>query len=332
MLVSFIVKSDAESDNPMGTPFSFYGAARINEKLVVGIGANSPYGNSLVWGDDWDGRYLIQDLSLQAIFVQPTLSYAVTPKISVGGGPVFAFGGVELNKALPLQSAEGDAQVTLEGNTVAYGFNLGLLVKLSPDISFGVNYRSEVLMKMEGGDATFNVPASMRANFPEGNTFSAELPMPSNLTFGLGWQASEKLLLAFDLQNVGWSTYKELNFDFEENTAALQDSENARNYENTMIYRIGAEYQALESLKVRAGIYYDETPIPVDYLTPETPGSNKTGISTGLSFSLNSNLTVDASLLYITAEERTDGYAPLNYYGTYNSSAWIPGVGLSWSF
>jgi long-chain fatty acid transport protein len=321
-----------ESDNPMGTPFSIYGAMRLNEKLVIGIGANSPYGNSLVWGDDWDGRYLIQDLSLQAIFVQPTVSYAITPKISVGGGPVAVFGAVKLNKALPLQSENGDGQVTLEGNTVAYGYNLGLFVKLTSDISLGVNYRSEVDVEMEEGDATFSVPESMQGNFPEGNTFSAALPMPSNLTFGLGWQATDKLLLAVDLQSVGWSAYQELNFDFEVNTVALQDSENPRNFENTMIYRLGAEYQAMESLKVRAGIYYDETPIPSDYLTPETPGANKTGISAGFSYNFSPALALDASLLYISAEERTDGYAPLNYYGTYNSSAWIPGVGVSWTF
>jgi long-chain fatty acid transport protein len=322
----------AESDNPMGTPFSLYGAMRLSEKLVIGIGANSPYGNSLVWGDDWDGRYLIQDLSLQAIFVQPTISYSITPKISIGGGPMAVFGTVELNKALPLQSEAGDGQVTIEGSTVAYGYNLGLFVKLTSDLSFGVNYRSEVNVEMEDGDATFSVPESMRGNFPEGNSFSAELPMPSNLTFGLGWQATDKLLLAVDLQNVGWSAYKDLNFDFEENTAALQDSENPRNFENSMIYRLGAEYQALESLKVRAGIYYDETPIPADYLTPETPGTNKTGISTGLSYALNSKLTLDASLLYISGEEREDGYAPMDFYGTYNTSAWLPGIGISYTF
>ena len=322
----------AESDNPMGTPFSFYGAARINERLAVGVGANSPYGNSLKWGDNWDGRYLIQDISLQAIFVQPTVSYAITPRVSVGGGPVIGFGSVDLNKALPLQSEAGDGQINLNGTTVAYGYNVGVFLRVSPKLTAGVNFRSEVEMEMEGGEANFSVPSSMSTRFPADNTFSAKLPMPSNLTFGVGWQPTDSLLIAFDLQHVGWSSYDALNFDFKENTEALQDSENPRNYQNTMIYRLGAEYAALENFKVRAGVYYDETPIPSDYLTPETPGANKIGISTGFSWKLMAGMTVDASLLYITAEEREDGYAPANYYGTYTSSAWIPGLGLSWKF
>ncbi|PWE00658.1 OmpP1/FadL family transporter [Marinilabilia rubra] len=320
-----------ETDNPVGTPFSVYGAFRLSEKLMLGLGANSPYGNSLSWGEDWDGRYLIQDISLQAIFVQPTISYAITPRISIGGGPVLAFGSVDLNKALPLQSDEGDGSVNLNGSTTAYGYNVGVFVKVSKDVSLGVNYRSKVVMELDGGDATFDVPESFQTNFPDGNTFSAELPMPSNLTIGLGWKATDKLLLALDLQQVGWSEYQELNFDFEENTAALEDSENPRNFENTMVYRVGAEYSALEQLKLRAGIYYDETPIPSDYLTPETPGTNKIGISAGVSWQLNDKLSLDASLLHISGEERKDGYAPLNYYGTYNSSAWIPGFGVSWT-
>ena len=231
-----------------------------------------------------------------------------------------------------MESADGEGGVNLKGSTTAYGYNLGLFFRVSPKLTAGVNYRAEVLMKLEGGDAIFTVPPSMAGSFPDNNTFYAELPMPSNLTFGIGWKTTDKLLLALDIQSVGWSSYDELTFDFEQNTAALQDSENPRNFENTMIYRIGAEYAALESLKIRAGIYYDETPIPSDYLTPETPGTNKTGISTGFSWDLNANLTVDASLLYIAGEEREDGYAPLNFYGTYNTSAWIPGIGLSWSF
>ena len=321
----------AESDNPVGTPFSVYGAYRLNDKMVVGIGANTPYGNTLSWGKDWDGRYLIQDISLKAIFVQPTLSYAITPRLSIGGGPMVAFGSVDLNKALPFESQSGEGNVNLNGSTTAFGYNLGVFFKLSEQLSLGINYRSKVLMELDGGEASFDVPESLRANFPEGNTFSSTLPMPSNLTIGVGWHATNKLLLAVDLQQVGWSEYKELNFDFEKNTAVLSDSENPRNFENTMVYRFGVQYAALQQLQLRAGIYYDETPIPSDFLTPETPGTNKTGISAGLSWQLNDKLSLDASILHISGEERKDGYSPANFYGTYNTSAWIPGFGVSWT-
>ncbi len=323
---------EATSDNPIGTPFYLYGAAKVSDKISLGLGINTPYGNSLDWGENWDGRYLIQDISLQAILIQPTFSYAITPNISIGGGPVMALGSVDLSKALPLQSAGGEGKVTLEGNTVAYGFNVGLFARLTPKFSVGVDYRSEILLKLDEGDAYFRVPESLQYGFPANNTFSSELPLPANLTFGLGWQVTDRWLIAVDLQHVRWSAYQSLDFDFTENTSLLADSENPRNFENTMIYRFGFEYQAAENLKLRGGIYFDQTPIPEDYLTPETPGANKIGYSTGFSWKLSPNLDLDASLLYIKAEDRTDGYALQNFYGTYSTNAWIPGLGVSWTF
>lgn len=363
----------SESDNPMGTPLFFYGAGQISEKFAAGIGVTSPFGNSIKWGDDWQGRYLIQDISLQAIFVTPTLSYKLTDKLSIGAGFVMTFGGVELNRAInftglnPIYRAiladpnavVPDGQVNLKGNTTSYGYTLGLFFQPTEKLSLGLSYRSKVLLEMEGGDADFTyipqvptllstavtmqggtVPANYEW-FPANNKFSSELPMPSNLTFGLGWQAGEKFLIAVDLQMVGWSAYKSLKFDFEKESGlqtalnpvvGVADSEMPKKFENTMIYRLGASYTPSASIILRAGVYYDETPIPKGYLTPETPGTNKVGASLGISWFLNEKLSVDASLLHIKGEERKDGSDLANFKGTYTTSAWLPGIGISYTF
>ncbi len=260
----------------------------------------------------------------------------------MGAGLIIGFGSVDLNRGLSfaaINPALPDGQVNLKGSTTSYGFTAGLFYQVSEKFSAGVSYRSKVLMKMEGGDANFTVPTAVSALFPEDNKFSAELPMPSNLTLGLGFKASEKWFFAFDLQAVGWSAYKSLDFDFEKESVAVQDSKNARKFENTMIYRLGASYKPSSTIVLRAGVYYDETPIPKDYLTPETPGTNKVGASFGLSWFLSEKFSVDASLLRIMGEERKDGYRdypsaamPIGFYGTYNTSAWLPGIGISYTF
>ncbi len=326
---------EAKSDNPMGTPFYFYGATKLTDKMVFGLSVTTPFGNSLSWGKEWDGRFLIQDISLRAIFIQPTIAYKINDKFGVGVGFVAVNGDVELNKALPLTDQGGvEGNVNIAGNTWAFGFNAGLTYKANETLTLGLNYRSEVMVKLEGGDATFNTPKSLNTSsaFPKNNKFDAQLPMPYNITFGAGFQASEKLLLALDLQYVGWSAYKTLDFDFEQNTPSLQDSENVRNFENTMIYRLGAEYELKENVQLRAGIYYDTTPIPEDLLTPETPGTNKTGISAGFTWGITEKMDLDGSLLYIHGQKREDGYAPSNFYGTYSTNAIIPGIGLTYSF
>ena len=321
------------SDNPVGTPFSLYAAHKFNDKLAVGIGVTTPYGNSLVWGDDWDGRYLIQDISLSAIFIQPTVSYRLLDNLSVGAGLTVVSGSVELGKALPFVGQDGkEGGVNLSGSTIGYGFNVGVFFQASEKFSLGVDYRSQVDMEMEGGDAVFSAPVSMQGYFPADNTFSATLPLPANLVVGLGWNPTEKLTLGFDFQYVFWSAYQSLDFDFEKNTAVLQDSENARNFSNSAVYRIGGEYHLNEKIDLRAGFYYDQTPIPEDYLTPETPGTNKYGISGGFSWYITNKLSLDVSFLFIQGQKREDGYEAADFYGTYYTNAVIPGFGLNYTF
>ncbi|GAF03179.1 putative outer membrane protein precursor [Saccharicrinis fermentans DSM 9555 = JCM 21142] len=321
----------SETDSPIGTPFYAYAAKKINEKLVLGIGLTTPYGNSLAWEDDWAGRYLIQNISLSAIVAQPTLSYRLSDKWGIGIGAMVVFGSVDLNRALPVDGTV-PGSVSMEGSTTALGFNVGAFFKASPQLSLGLNYRSKVTMEMEGGDADFTVPSALRIYFPSGNKFDAELPLPANLTLGVGYQINDKVTLAADFQYVFWDAYKELYFDFETNTSLLADSPNPRNYENTLIYRLGAEYKQSENLILRAGIYFDETPVSEDYLNPETPGMNKIGMSTGASYMLNDKLTVDLSLLFIVGLDRDASYLPANFSGTYDSQAFLPGVGLTYSF
>ena len=321
-----------ETDSPTGTPFYFYGAVKLTDRMSAGLGVNTPFGNSLAWDADWDGRYLIQDISLRAIVVQPTLSFKISDKLGFGAGAMIVLGGVDLNKALPVMGPDGEAHVNLKGSTTAFGFNAGLFYQASDALSLGINYRSKVAMKMEDGDANFSVTSALSSAFPANTKFDAELPLPANLTFGAGFKVNKSLTLAVDLQYVFWDAYQELVFDFEPNTPQLQDSYNPRKYENTLIYRLGAEYVLSEKLIVRAGAYYDETPISDDYVNPETPGMNKIGMSLGASYMLTNNWSVDASFLYITGVERDAGYQPANFYGTYNSRAIIPGIGITYSF
>ena len=321
----------AETDSPTGTPFYFYGARKLSDKFVLSLGITTPYGNSLAWDKEWDGRYLIQDISLQAIVAQPTLSYKINDKLGFGIGAMVVYGAVDLNRALPVGSAEESASVNLKGNKTSFGFNTGIYYQASEAFSVGLNYRSKVKVKLEGGDVTFTGPESLYDYaFPRSTKFDAELPLPANLTLGMGYKLNKKLTLAADFQYVFWNAYEELNFDFESELVA--DSNNPRNYDNTLIYRLGAEYILNNIITIRAGAYFDETPISDDYLNPETPGMNKVGLSFGGSIAVNDKLTVDASFLYILGIERTSQYKPAGFKGTYNSRAIIPGIGLTYSF
>ncbi|MCK4639667.1 MAG: outer membrane protein transport protein, partial [Bacteroidales bacterium] len=314
----------AKTDNPIGTPFYFYGAGKITDKLAVGLGVYIPFGTSTKWDDDWAGQMLIQNISLQAIYYQITASYQINEKIGIGAGFVYATGKVKLNKALPYNNSEAN----LEGNTANIGFNVGVYFKPNDKFSFGIDYRSKIIMKMKDGDATFTVPSALSSNLPEDNKFDAELPMPANLDFGLAYNVNEKLTIAAEVNWVMWSTYDSLIFTFKE-SGDLLNSANPREYKDSWIIRIGGQYKLNDKLTFRAGGYYDPTPTNEKYFNPETVSLNTIGLTLGLSYQPIENLSIDLSYLHLLGQEAEKAYEPDNFSGTYKTQTAIPGIGIS---
>ncbi len=319
----------AESDNPISPPFYFYGAAKITDKLVVGLGINTPYGSKAVWEDNWAGQYLIQEIGLRAYYIQPTLAYKINDMFSIGAGLVLVKGSVDLTKALPYSET---SNVNLTGDSdIKLGFNVGLMVNLCERMKFGIDYRSKVDVELIGGDATFTIPASIGAQIPTTNKFSASLPMPANLDFGLSFQATDKLLLAVEVNWVQWSDYVDLTFTFEEQ-GELLDNTNPRNYKDSWIPRIGAQYVISDKLTVRAGAYYDTSPVNDEYFNPETVSMNTLGLSAGITYSPTPNLDIDISYLNLTGFQGEREYTPANFKGNYSVNTAIPGFGVSYKF
>ena len=319
----------AQTDNPISPPPYFYAAKKINDKITIGFGFNTPYGSTTQWDDDWAGKMLIQNISLKAFFFQPTISYKITDNIGIGFGVVYTKGSVELQKGLPYSD---DATATLEGSTSAWGFNVGLFWQVSDKFSFGIDYRSKIQMEMEDGDAIFNIPASIQEiGVPSVNTFNAQLPLPANLDIGFAYKVDEKLTLAAEVGYVFWNVYQELAFTFGEQ-GALLNSVNPRKYKDSFITRIGAEYIINDKWTVRAGGYYDPSPTHDDYFTPETVSLNTLSFTFGATYTYDEHWLFTVSYIQTNGAETEKQYLPSNFSGTYKSVANIPGFGIRYRF
>ena len=328
--------SESATDNPISTPFQVYASFGKEESpLRFGIGVYTPYGSSVNWGTQWQGRYGLNELTLQAIFIQPTISYRITDKLGFGAGFVYATGNVNLQRSIPLADANyNEAGVELDGGASGFGYNLGVFFQPTEKLSLGLTYRSKVEMEVKEGDVTFRLPTSpLVAGQFQATQFDASLPMPANITLGIGFKPTEALTFAVDVQRVQWSAYKSLRFDYNAGIRGETFSESPRNYEDVFIYRVGAQYKLSEIFTIRAGAYYDNSPVQEGYLTPETPDSDSRGVSGGLTLALSDKVDLDASFLYINKKERTDDASKSGgVAGTFKSVAYIPGVGINYKF
>ena len=330
----------AETDNPVGTPFYLNAAYKINDDLSVGLSITTPYGSTVEWPQDWAGSHLVNNIALQAIYIQPLVSYKIADWVSIGGGPIFVNGSVNFNRNLnrDLADFEGNrANATVDASGVnEWGWSASAMLTPSENLRIGVNYRSEVIMNAEGGEATFqNAPP----NFPN-TTFDASLPMPAELTVGLSYEFDEKWLFAFDYNRNFWGVYESLDIDFA--NEIIPDSNNPRQYEDSNIWRFGTEYKVTSNFVLRAGYYYDETPVQEGYFAPETPRNDSQGFTAGLSIDVTSSLALDASFAYIRfseidasydhyiENETYDNEIAIPFGGTYKSVGFIAGLGLTY--
>ena len=324
----------AQTINHTGTPLSVYANFKIkkNSPLTFGFGLYNPFGSRVQWEDDWKGQFLLREISLKTFFYQPTLSYKITEKLGIGVGYIFANGDFSLRKGIPIQDSIGNyGEANLAGKASGQGFNAGIYYKLNDKFSVGLNYRSAVKVKVENGTADFSSANAVSQYFQD-STFNTQLNLPYMASIGLGYLLNDKMKLALDINYVGWKSYDSLNIDFAKNSDKLADVASPRLYKNTFIFRTGLQYQISEIFCIRAGAYYDQSPVKDGYLTPETPDSDKIGVSTGFSIAFKKWLYIDASLLYAEGLKRTDTNLETQFEATYKTKAVIPGINVGIKF
>ncbi|MAP80525.1 MAG: transporter [Aequorivita sp.] len=331
--------ANARSDSPMGTPFYAYASYQATDWLAFGLGVYTPYGSTVEYEDDWSGSHLVNNIDLAAIYVQPTVSVKVNDKLSFGGGPIYVTGSVNFNRNLnrTLTDLDGNrSNVTIDASGVnSWGWVASTMFNVTDNLHIGATYRSEIILEAEEGTAEFeNIPNSPLTPF-ENTGITASMPLPAEMTVGMSYSFCEKWMFAFDFNRTFWSVYESLDIDFE--NPAIPDSKNARNYKNSSVYRFGMQYEATKMFTLRAGYYFDETPVRPGYFAPETPRNDSNNFTAGLTVNLGERLQIDASFLYSHFKEVNASY---DYYfengqavpfkGTYKTNAFVPGLGLTY--
>src|SRR5256712_48828 len=171
-----VFQQHTELDDPLiGVPqlYISYGAT---SKLAVGVGLFAPYGLETRWPMAFDGRFAGYKNFLRSVYIQPTLAYQVTPRLSLGGGLDIVLGKVELNQRLDLAQAPipttlvpvplgsppatfgqfgiapgtDFANVHLEATKTTVGAHFGAVFKVSERLSFGANFLTQAKFDYSG--------------------------------------------------------------------------------------------------------------------------------------------------------------------------------------
>ena len=142
-------------------------------RYALGLGVYVPYGLTSQWRDDFPGRFSAKRAALATMYVQPNISFDITPSWSIGGGPVIGRSEVDLEQGLDLsqQPVPGSTTQTLaslgiapgtefgramlHGTAMAYGFHLGVHGRVGESFQVGARYLSTLDFEYDDANAEF---------------------------------------------------------------------------------------------------------------------------------------------------------------------------------
>lgn len=319
-----------KTDNGIATPMNLNAAFSIYDNFKAGISFFTPYGSSINWGDNWPGAVLNQNVKLRVFTIQPTFAWAITPKLSIGGGPMITWGSVDLNKALVSASTTdlaintlkalgklpaetpgfgqtSPASVNLKGTAdIVVGFNVGAMYNATDNLTFGASFRTKMNLKVKKGQAAVRYANQMAQQILGGSldlidqaNFEAQMPAPWVLGLGVSYKPIKPLTLAFDARLTGWNAYKSLDIEFLAEQLTPYNQHIEKNYKNSWCFSLGAMYEVTRRFDVRAGLMIDTSPVNKEFYNPETPGMTKIEPTCGLSFRPVQSLSIDFGFMYV---------------------------------
>jgi len=278
---------------------------KINDKFSVGLGFYSPFGLSVDWPKDWEGRYISTFSELRSFYLNPVISWQVHPKFSLACGVSFVYSDIEQKKAVsfyPLPINDGKAK--LDANGISGGYNVAMLYHLNRYIDIGISYQSQVSIKYKG-DVTTKTPSRLASIVPHGDV-DVDIDFPQILVAGISTSLTERLKIEVDLFWVGWSAYDQLYADFEEHVPkafAKWVAPIPRDYHDVLTYSIGIQYRLHPHFVLRTGYMYDTSPVPERTCDPILPDADRNEFSIGCGYK-NNNYSLDFAYYAVIAKDR----------------------------
>lgn len=196
--------------------------------------------------------------------------------------------------ALGFYPGSADGFMTIEGDNNAVGYTLGTTLSPNDDTNIAFTYRSKVKHKITGGTASYDMPANVAAflgaNAP--GTFvdtagKAELTLPASASVSITHRANDRWTVMADVSRTAWkSAFDQVVVQFDSNQP---DAVLGFHYDDTTFASIGTEYKYSDTLTLRAGLAYDESPTSYEHRDVRVPDVTRKWLSLGMGWKPSEN-------------------------------------------
>jgi long-chain fatty acid transport protein len=361
---------------------NLYVTMPIDKQWSVGLGVNAPFGLVTEYENGWIGRFQGLKSDIQTINVNPAVAWKVTENLAIGLGASYQhidatftsnvnysaallsgasqsglFSAPELG--LLAQSASGlQSNVEVTGTDYSWGWNLGVLVDLTPEHRIGMHYRSAIKYTVTG-DVSFANPAlpaldptiagktalvaaGLNSQRLYNSAISSQIKLPEFINLSYFGKLNAQWDLMADLQYTGWGSIQQLTFTRSDGSPLQTTQEN---FDDAWRFAVGANYRHDAQWMFRGGVAYDQSPVQDAYRTVRLPDADRTWLALGAQYRFSQKLWFDvgAAYLWVRSASINDigstnlGIAPSAAQnglvnGTYDNSTAILSAQLTYAF
>ncbi len=262
-------------------------------KLKMGLGVTSPYAGELYYTNHWVGRYIVQQMALMTINVNPAIAYQINDWISLGAGASIEYASLYQTVALRLDPTL-DGQASINTGSFAPGFNLGVFLTPYAGTQVGLAYRSQIVHHLKGAINFLNIGTTPTAR--------TKMVMPANIIASLSQHVNEQFTV---LGELGWANWSSMR-----NTVLTVDGYSAvtpQKWNDTYRIGLGGQYRVQPPLLLQAGVSYDSSPTTSSKRTPNLPMDRQIRVGAGLEYFMTKAITLGLSYEYMNM-----GSAPIN--------------------
>lgn len=306
--------------NTQPIPFGYI-SHQMTDNMWIGLSMTVPFGMGTEFDDNWALAGLGISAQVLTFDFNPNVAWKLSDKVSLGAGLSIQYASADL-KMKQYQAADQDIaslDSEVDADSIAWGWNIGLMWSPLDNLRFGLSYRSSVNHNADGDltidNARINgipITADM-AGASEGLArvygsmgvydASATLATPAWAMATAAWDVNDLVSLYATFRWTDWSSFDELTIK------SVTSSTITNKWQDTYLFSVGTDLRFTNWWTFRAGIGYETSPIDnPEYRTAIIPDADRWWFALGSSFKATDNLQLDVSAAWLHGTGERDLY------------------------
>ena len=320
---------------------------QINDKAWFGLGMTVPFGMGTEYDENWAGNQHGISATILTYDFNPNFAFKLHETFSVGFGASVQYAKADLTirKALGsfVPKAPGYFTSEIKADSIAWGWNVGMMWSPTENFRVGVSYRSKITHDAEGDLTLDHADAAALGVLQKYQmtgllgTFNgyATVTAPAWAMASVAWDVNDLVSLYGTFRWTDWSSFDKLEItsDGKLGTTTIGDTITNK-WRDTYLGSLGMDLRLTDWWTLRGGIAYESSPIAnPQYRTAIIPDADRWWFAIGSSFKWSDNFQTDVSFAHLHGVHERNIYGPNGKEGRFRKlDAYLLGAQMVYKF